>query len=166
MVRGDRAVVTRGGISMALELTSSGFQEGKPIPKQYTADGQNRSPPLKWGDPPAGTRSLALICEDPDAPRGTFTHWLIFNLPAESRELAEGIPAQPSLPNGTAQGTNDFGKAGYGGPKPPPGKPHRYLFRLYALDRPVDLQPGATKPQLLAAMEGHILGEAQLLGTY
>ena len=151
---------------MALQLTSTAFQEGQPIPRQYTGDGQNISPPLKWQDPPAGTRSLALICEDPDAPRGTFTHWLIFNLPAEARELSEGIPAETTLTNGAAQGTNDFGKAGYGGPKPPPGKPHRYIFKLYALDRPLDVQPGATKAQLLAAMKGQVLGEAQLLGTY
>jgi Raf kinase inhibitor-like YbhB/YbcL family protein len=151
---------------MALELTSTAFQEGATIPEQYTADGHNVSPPLKWQNPPAGTRSLALICEDPDAPRGTFTHWVAFNLPAESRELPEGIPPEATLPIGLAQGTNDFGRAGYGGPKPPPGKPHRYVFKLYALDRPLDMQPGATKAQLLAAMKGHVLGEAQLQGTY
>ena len=151
---------------MALELTSTAFQEGATIPQPYTGDGRNISPPLKWGDPPAGTRSLALICEDPDAPRGTFTHWLVFNLPAESRELSEGVPATATLPNGTVQGTNDFGKVGYGGPKPPPGKPHRYIFTLYALDRSLDVSPGAAKAELLAAMKGHVLGEARLLGTY
>ena len=151
---------------MALELTSAAFQGGQPIPRQYTGDGRNLSPPLTWRDPPAGTRSLALICEDPDAPRGTFTHWVAFNLPAESGELGEGVPAEPTLPNGTVQGTNDFGRAGYGGPKPPPGKPHRYVFQLYALDRPLDVPPGATKAQLLVAMKGHILGAAQLVGTY
>src|SRR5438046_1261428 len=132
---------------MALELTSAAFEEGEPIPEQYTADGRNASPPLEWQNPPAGIRSLALICEDPDAPRGTFTHWVVFNLPAESQELGEGIPAAATLANGTAQGTNDFGKVGYGGPSPPPGKPHRYFFKLYALDRPLDLQAGATKAQ-------------------
>jgi Raf kinase inhibitor-like YbhB/YbcL family protein len=151
---------------MALELTSTAFREGEPIPKQYTGDGRNVSPPLTWQDPPAGTRSLALICEDPDAPRGTFTHWVIFNLPAESRELAEGIPAEATLPNGTTQGVNDFGQTGYGGPKPPPGKPHRYIFTLYALDRPLDVRPGATRAQLLAAMKDHVVGEARLMGTY
>jgi Raf kinase inhibitor-like YbhB/YbcL family protein len=151
---------------MALELTSTAFREGEPIPEQYTADGRNVSPPLKWQDTPAGTRSLALVCEDPDAPRGTFTHWVVFNLPGEARELAEGVSAEATLPNGAAQGTNDFGRAGYGGPKPPPGKPHRYVFKLYALDRPLDVQPGATRAQLLAAMKGHVLGEAQFLGTY
>ena len=151
---------------MAFEMSSSAFQEGKSIPQQYTGDGRNISPPLRWGDPPAGTRSLALICEDPDAPRGTFTHWVAFNLPAESRELAEGVPGEETLPNGTTQGTNDFGKVGYGGPKPPPGKPHHYFFKLYALDQPVELRPGATKAQLLAAVKGHVLGEAQVMGTF
>ena len=151
---------------MAFEMSSSAFQEGKSIPQQYTGDGRNISPPLRWGDPPAGTRSLALICEDPDAPRGTFTHWVAFNLPAESRELAEGVPGEATLPNGTTQGTNDFGKVGYGGPKPPPGKPHHYFFKLYALDQPVELRPGATKAQLLAAVKGHVLGEAQVMGTF
>jgi Raf kinase inhibitor-like YbhB/YbcL family protein len=151
---------------MALELTSTALQEGEPIPQQYTADGRNISPPLKWRDPPAGTRSLALVCEDPDAPRGTFTHWVIFNMPAETRELSEGVPAEATLPNGAAQGINDFRKVGYGGPSPPPGKPHRYFFQLYALDRPLDLQPGATKAQLLAAAKGHVLGEAHFMGTY
>jgi Raf kinase inhibitor-like YbhB/YbcL family protein len=151
---------------MAFELTSTAFQEGESIPQQYTGDGRNVSPPLKWRDPPTGTRSLALICEDPDAPRGTFTHWVVFNLPAESRELAEGVPAEATLPNGTAQGTNDLGKVGYGGPSPPPGKPHRYFFKLQALDQPVELPPGATKSQLLAAVKDHVLGEAQLMGTF
>ena len=151
---------------MALELTSTAFQEGATIPEQYTGDGRNASPPLKWGDLPAGTRSLALVCEDPDAPRGTFTHWTAFNLPAEARELSEDVPVEPTLPNGTAQGTNDFGKVGYGGPKPPPGKPHRYFFKLYALDRRLDLQAGAGKEDLRAAMKGHVLAEGQLMGTY
>ena len=151
---------------MVLELTSTAFAEGAPIPQEYTADGRNISPPLKWSDPPARTRSLALVCEDPDAPRGTFTHWVIFNLPAESRELSAGVTQAATLPNGTAQGTNDFGQTGYGGPKPPPGKPHRYVFKLYALDQPLAVQSGATKAQLLAAMKDHILGEAKLVGTY
>jgi Raf kinase inhibitor-like YbhB/YbcL family protein len=151
---------------MAFELTSTAFQDGEPIPRQYTGDGRNISPPLQWRDPPAGTRGLALICEDPDAPRGTFTHWVVFNLPAESRELAESVPSEGALPNGTTQGINDFGKVGYGGPSPPPGKPHRYLFKLQALDQPVELPPGATKSQLLAAVKGHVLGEAQFMGTF
>ncbi len=151
---------------MALELTSTAFREGAPIPGHYTGDGRNVSPPLQWRDVPAGTRSLALVCEDPDAPRGTFTHWVAYNLPAESRELPEGVPAEPTLPDGTLQGTNDFGRVGYGGPAPPAGKPHRYFFKLVALDGSLDVPPGATRPQLLAAVKGHVLGEAHLMGTY
>src|SRR5262249_23574451 len=101
-----------------------------------------------------------------DAPRGTWVHWVLFNLPAESRELSEGVPPEARLPNGTTQGTNDFGKVSYQGPAPPPGKPHRYFFKLYALDKLLDVQPGATTHQLLASMKGHVLGQGQLLGTY
>jgi Raf kinase inhibitor-like YbhB/YbcL family protein len=151
---------------MALELISTAFQQGEAIPQQYTGDGRNASPPLKWSNPPGGTRSLALVCDDPDAPRGTFTHWVVFNLPAESRELSEGVPADATLPNGTVQGTNGFGKIGYSGPSPPPGKPHHYFFKLFALDRQLDLKPGATEDQLLAAALVHVLAETQLMGTY
>jgi Raf kinase inhibitor-like YbhB/YbcL family protein len=151
---------------MNIEVTSSAFPAGQAIPRQYTGDGQNVSPPLQWGGPPDGTRSLALLCEDPDAPRGTFTHWVLFNLPAESRELSEGVPPQATLPNGTTQGSNGFGKIGYGGPAPPPGKPHRYVFKLFALDRSLGLHGGATRDELCKAMEGHILAEGQLTGTY
>src|SRR5438067_6920936 len=151
---------------MKFTLISKAFPDGQPIPVQYTSDGQDLSPPMQWSDPPEKTRCFALICEDPDAPRGTWTHWLLLNIPAESRALSEGLPKSPTLPDGSMQGSNDFGKSGYGGPAPPPGKPHRYFFKLYALDRLLDVQPGATKAQLLAAMKGHVLGEAQLLGTY
>lgn len=150
----------------AMELTSTAFEQGERIPEEYTADGRNISPLLKWDDPPEDTESFAIVCEDPDAPRGTFTHWVIFNLPAESRELSEGMSHQKTLPNGTSQGTNDFGKLGYGGPATPPGKPHRYYFRLYALDTRLALEAGATKQELLAAMDGHVLAEGQLMGTY
>ena len=151
---------------MTIELTSTAFQEGQSIPRQATGDGRDLSPALKWRNLPAGAKSLALICDDPDAPRKTWTHWLIFNLPAESRELGEGVPAEETLPDGAVQGTNDFGKIGYGGPAPPPGKPHRYFFKLYALDTRLDLPPGVTKDQLLNGMKGHILAEGQLMGKY
>ena len=118
------------------------------------------------GQAPAGTRSLALICEDPDASRGTFTHWVIFNLPGESMELDEGVPAEATLPSGAAQGANDFGKVGYGGPSPPPGKPHRYFFKLYALSAKTGLKSGATKAELLHAIEGKILAQAELQGKF
>lgn len=151
---------------MSLALTSSAFQEGQTIPRHCTGDGHNVSPPLKWLDPPPNTRSFALICEDPDAPRGTFTHWVLFNLPAEMRELSEDFAREGSLPGAAAQGANDFGKTGYGGPAPPPGKPHRYYFKLYALDTQLDLKPSAHRSDVLAAMKGHILAEGQLMGTY
>lgn len=151
---------------MMLELTSPAFRDGETIPEQYTSNGRNISPTLKWSDPPEGARSFALICEDPDAPRGSFAHWLVFDLPAESRELSEGFPAEAKSPNGTTQGTNDFGKVGYIGPAPPRGKPHRYCFKLFALDRRLNLRAGATKAQLLATMKGHVLAEGELLGTY
>jgi Raf kinase inhibitor-like YbhB/YbcL family protein len=151
---------------MSIDLTSTAFQDGQTIPRQCTADGKDISPPLKWSNPPAITKSFALICEDPDAPRGTWTHWLLFNLPPSSRELTEGLPTLDALPDGSRQGTNDFGKVGYGGPAPPPGKPHRYLFRIYALDRELDLSPQATRQQLLDAMSKHVLAQGQLIGTY
>ncbi|MFL5243647.1 MAG: YbhB/YbcL family Raf kinase inhibitor-like protein [Gemmataceae bacterium] len=149
-----------------MQLISTAFQENDVIPKQFTADERDVSPPLEWHDVPAGTRSLALICEDPDAPRGTFTHWVAYNLPAESDHLAEGVPPKKTLPNGAAQGINDFSNVGYGGPSPPPGKPHRYYFKLFALDQLLNLEAGTNKIELLAAMKGHVLGEAQLMGTY
>jgi len=119
-----------------------------------------------WREPPASTRSFTLIMDDPDAPIGVFTHWVLFNLPADSRELPEAVPAQSQLSNGAFQGKNDFGKIGYGGPCPPPGSPHRYRFTLYALEQPLDLKPGASKKQVLQAMQGHILAQGQLTGLY
>lgn len=151
---------------MKIELTSPTIREGEAVPKQYTGDGKDVSPPLRWSDPPQATKSFALICDDPDAPRGVWVHWVLFNLPGERRELEEGVPAEEMPAGGAKQGKNDFGKIGYGGPAPPPGKPHRYYFKLYALDTLLDLAPGATKDQLLAAMKGHLLAEGQLVGRY
>jgi Raf kinase inhibitor-like YbhB/YbcL family protein len=151
---------------MKITLTTPAFREGETIPKQYTGDGKDSSPPLRWENVPDSTKSLALICDDPDAPRGTWVHWVLFNLPAEVRELGEATPAEKTLANGARQGKNDFGKIGYGGPAPPRGKPHRYFFKLYALDTLLDLQPGATKEQVVAAMQGHVVGEGQLMGKY
>jgi Raf kinase inhibitor-like YbhB/YbcL family protein len=151
---------------MSLSLTSTAFQPGGTIPKQYTGDGADRSPPLRWAEPPFGTKSLALICDDPDAPRSTWVHWVLFNLPAQIRELEEGLPSTETFGNGAKQGKNDFGAIGYGGPAPPKGKPHRYFFKLYALDAAVDLTPGTTKAQLKDAMKWHILAEGQLVGKY
>lgn len=151
---------------MTLELSSSAFRQGETIPKPLTGDGKDASPPLRWVAPPQGTKSLALICDDPDAPRGTFVHWVLFNLPADTRALPEALPADEVLADGAKQGKNDFSKIGYLGPAPPPGKPHRYFFKLYALDAPLELPAGITKDQLVAAMKGHILAEGQLMGLY
>jgi Raf kinase inhibitor-like YbhB/YbcL family protein len=151
---------------MAIILKSSAFQPGSEISRAYTCDGRDVSPPLRWDDPPAGSRAYALICDDPDAPMGTWVHWVIYNIPAAARELSEGFPPREKSPDGTLQGQNDFGRIGYGGPCPPRGKPHRYFFRLYVLDAAPALGPGATKKALLKAMEGHILAQAELMGTY
>jgi Raf kinase inhibitor-like YbhB/YbcL family protein len=149
-----------------MQLTSSAFKEGETIPRDYTGDGKDVSPPLRWSGAPEKTRALALLCEDPDAPRGLWVHWVLFNVPTAPGELAEAIPTNPSLPDGARQGKNDFGKIGYGGPKPPQGQTHRYYFRIYALDTVLDLKEGATRQQLLDAMKGHILAEGQLMGKY
>lgn len=151
---------------MTLSISSPAFQDGERIPAKYTCQGQDISPPLKWSQVPNETQSLALILDDPDAPSGVFTHWVIFNLPPDSRELPEAVPAASQLPSGALQGKNDFGKIGYGGPCPPPGYPHRYRFTLYALNRQLDLKAGSSKKQALNAMEGHILAQGQLTGTY
>ena len=154
-----------GGKNMEIKITSSAFENGGMIPAKYTCDGADVSPPLQWDTVPEGTKSIALICDDPDAPMGTWVHWVLFNMPAEANELAENIPAEETLPNGAMQGVSDFGRIGYGGPCPPGGT-HRYFFKVYALDTKVDLQAGADKRQLLKAMEGHILSQGQLIGKY
>ena len=146
---------------MNFELTSTAFAAGEPIPAKYTCDGADISPPLAWSDPPQGTQSLALIMDDPDAPVGTWDHWILFNIPADTRDL----PEQASPPSGSVDGKNSWGRTGYGGPCPPRGT-HRYFFKLYALDTPLNLPAGVDKAQLLQAMEGHILAQAELMGTY
>ena len=151
---------------MTIEVTSTAFQEGAAIPKQYTGDGTDQSLPLRWSEPPEGTKSFALICDDPDAPRGTWVHWVLYNLPSDSRELERGVSTIDTLTSGAKQGKNDFGNIGYGGPAPPKGKPHRYVFKLYALSDEVDLAPGATKAELVDAMQGQILAKGQLMGMY
>lgn len=150
---------------MTIKITSTAFKEGSMIPKQYTCDGQDISPPLAWTSIPEGTKSLALISDDPDAPVGTWVHWVLFNLPAEVTELPEHVPPTKTLENGAKQGKNDFRKIGYGGPCPPGGT-HRYYFKLYALDTVLDAEPGITKQKLLQAMQGHILAEGQVMGKY
>jgi hypothetical protein len=148
-----------------MELTSSAFEPNQLIPPKYTCDGQNVSPSLAWRNVPEGAQSLALICDDPDAPRVTFVHWVIYNLPASLTALPEAVPPTPYLEQGALQGKNDFGNLGYGGPCPPAGT-HRYYFTLYALDQPLTLSPRATKQQVLQGISGHRLAEAQLMGRY
>ncbi|MHC4159058.1 MAG: YbhB/YbcL family Raf kinase inhibitor-like protein [Planctomycetota bacterium] len=154
-----------GDKKMEIKVTSSAFAEGSLIPPKYTCDGADISPPLQWDSAPEAARSIALISDDPDAPMGTWIHWVLFNLPPDTKELAENIPPDETLPNGAKQGTSDFGRIGYGGPCPPGGT-HRYFFKIYALDTVIDLPAGAGKAQLIKAMEGHILGQGQLIGKY
>lgn len=151
---------------MAFELHSTSFRAGENVPVEHTCDGDDRSPPLGWTGTPKGTLSLALIVHDPDAPRGDWVHWVLFDLPATTTELGEGQPAARTLPSGGHQGRNDFGRIGYGGPCPPPGPAHRYVFELYALDAPLDLEPGCTRDDVETAMRGHMLGRAELMGRY
>lgn len=162
----QHAEVMKEEATMKLELTSPAFKDGQPIPARYTCDGQDVSPALKWKGAPADAKSFALICDDPDAPAGTWVHWVLFDLPATTTELPEAVPPSASTPQGARQGTNDFGRLGYGGPCPPPGKAHRYFFKLYALDSQLNLGPNARKKDVENAMRGHILGEGRLLGTY
>jgi len=163
---GDRTTPEEERAVVTIQLTSSAFADGAAIPAKYTCDGDDISPPLKWRGVPEGTKSLALVCDDPDAPIGTFVHWVLYSIPPSVTELSEGVPAMGVIPNGAAQGTNDFKRLGYGGPCPPPGGAHRYFFKLYALDAELDLKPGAMKKDLVKAMEGHVLAEGQLMGTY
>jgi len=156
---------TKGGKKMEIKITSSAFKEGEMIPEKYTCDGKDVSPPLSWTSVPDVTKSIALISDDPDAPMGTWVHWVLYDLPANIKELPENVPPQRQLQNGAKQGTNDFRKIGYGGPCPPGGT-HRYYFKIYALDKETGLGPGATKAELIKAMKGHILAEGQLMGKY
>jgi Raf kinase inhibitor-like YbhB/YbcL family protein len=151
---------------MALTLRSAVFEAGSRIPQAYTCDGRDVSPPLRWAGAPQDTGSYALVCDDPDAPRGTWVHWVIYNIPADADRLPEGVPASERLENGALQGKNDSGRIGYGGPCPPRGKPHRYFFRLYALDGQLSAEAGLTKKALLNQMQGHILESAELHGSY
>ena len=150
---------------MSLTLTSRAFAHGAAIPSRHTCDGQDMSPPLAWNEPPSGTKSFVLINDDPDAPMGTWVHWIVYNLPASVRQLPEAYPPDAERPDGTRQGTTDFGRIGYGGPCPPSGT-HRYVFTLNALDTTLSLGSGATKAQVEAAIQHHVLARAQLMGTY
>jgi Raf kinase inhibitor-like YbhB/YbcL family protein len=150
----------------AMQLTTSAFKTGEAIPAKHTCDGQNLSPAFKWTGTPANAKALALIADDPDAPGGTWVHWVLFDVPPNVTELPEGIEKSQFIPSGAKQGLNDFRHLGYGGPCPPHGKPHRYFFKLYALDKEIGLKPGASRKEVEKAMEKHILAEAALMGTY
>ena len=153
-------------ISKGMTMRSSSFEPGKEIPKKYTCDGSDASPQISWDDVPAGTETLALIMDDPDAPGKVFTHWVIYNIPASRNELPECVPAEKIVKKGCSQGLNDFRMMGYGGPCPPPGMPHHYRFHLYALDKILDVPSGVSKGAILSAMKGHVLAEAEIIGLY
>jgi len=156
----------KGEKAMAFKLSTTAFEPGGAIPKKHTCDGLDLSPALEWSGAPENTKSFALIVDDPDAPVGTWVHWVLYDLPADARKLAEGVPKDEHLPTGARQGRNDFRRIGYGGPCPPPGAPHRYFFKLYALDTKITLKAGASKADLEKAMAGQVLAQATLMGTY
>lgn len=151
---------------MSFKLSTTAFEPGGMIPKQFTCDGPDLSPALEWSGAPANTRSFSLIMDDPDAPVGTWVHWVVYDLPADTKQLGEGAPKDEQLLNGARQGRNDFRRIGYGGPCPPPGPAHRYFFKLYALDAQLNLKAGASKAEVEKAMAGHILAQASLMGRY
>ena len=152
--------------AMGFELKSSSFAQGGDIPKKHTCDGADVSPALEWTSPPQGTKAFALICEDPDAPSGLWVHWVVWGIPPATTALPEDVKKDATLADGSRQGRNDFGNLGHNGPCPPRGKPHRYSFKLYALDAVPTLEPGATRSQFLDAIRGHILGQTELMGRY
>jgi Raf kinase inhibitor-like YbhB/YbcL family protein len=151
-----------GGFSVRAEA----FNPGADIPRKFSCQGSDISPALVWTDPPAATQSLVLIVDDPDASAGTWVHWVLYDLPSSTRRLSEALRPTAEVAGGGRQGANDFGKTGYGGPCPPPGKPHRYFFKLYALDSKLNLKAGATKPDVEEAMKGHVLAKAEVMGRY
>jgi Raf kinase inhibitor-like YbhB/YbcL family protein len=163
-VQADSATV--GENSMQIQLSSTAFKEGGAIPVAYTCDGKNISPPLSWASVPQSAQSLALIVDDPDAPSGTWVHWVVFNISPTLGSLSEGVSSSGSQDAFGTPGTSSFRKSGYGGPCPPKGKPHRYFFKLYALDILLGLKSGASKTDVEKAMQGHILAQGQLMGTY
>ncbi|MEJ2372153.1 MAG: YbhB/YbcL family Raf kinase inhibitor-like protein, partial [Gemmatimonadales bacterium] len=164
--RETRESEMEGEAMMSIRLTSDGFTHGGEVPRRYTCDGEDLSPPLSWEGVPEGAVSLALIADDPDAPAGTWVHWVLYGLDAATRALPEAVPTDENVLDGAKQGHNDFRRIGYGGPCPPPNGAHRYFFTIYALSDKMHLDAGATKAELLRAMEGKVLAQGQLMGTY
>lgn len=163
----DPSEMTGEGVELAtLELTSEAFGPQETIPERFTCDGEDISPPLSWSAPPDPTQSFALIMDDPDAPMGIWVHWVLFNIPADKRALPENVPAEDQLSDGSLHGSNSWRRSNYGGPCPPSGSTHRYVFKLYTLDTQLDLEAGATKKQVLDAMDGHVLAHGELVGTF
>jgi Raf kinase inhibitor-like YbhB/YbcL family protein len=151
--------------SLQFSMTSPAFSQGEPIPTQYTCDGEDISPPLAWQNPPEDTQSFALIADDPDAPSGTWVHWVLYNLPADARGVPQGVPTENELSGGGQHGSNSWNRLGYGGPCPPGGT-HRYFFKLYAVDTILDLEPGVRKDALTQGLDGHVLAQTEIMGTY
>jgi Raf kinase inhibitor-like YbhB/YbcL family protein len=164
--RPKRSGMLQAAASGSLRVSSKAFQPGSEIPSQYTCSGRDISPPLAWTAAPSRTKSLALIVDDPDAPGKTWVHWVAYNLPADLRSLPEAVPKGPEVTGGGRQGRNDFGDLGYGGPCPPPGKAHDYHFKVYALDRKLELKSGARKQEVVEAMRGHILSTGELIAIF
>lgn len=151
---------------MRIIVTSPSFVDGAPIPITYTCDGEDLSPPLAWSGIPEGSRSIVVLCDDPDAPQKPWTHWVVYNVPAATPGLPQGVAQVETRPDGSRQGINDFRRAGYGGPCPPRGSVHRYFFRVYALDCALSVGTRATKDVVEKAMDGHIRASGVLMGTY
>ncbi|MBN3040810.1 MAG: YbhB/YbcL family Raf kinase inhibitor-like protein [Candidatus Omnitrophica bacterium] len=160
------AVIFAGLSAFAFDIESEAFIQKGYIPDRYTCDSKDLSPELTWSDVPSGAKSLALICDDPDAPFTTWVHWLLINIPTDYKKLSEGISVQDLKDAGIVLGKNDFGKLAYGGPCPPKGKPHRYFFKLYALDTTLSLPEGFSKDQVIKAIQGHIIAETKIIGLY
>ncbi len=153
-------------VENTITVKSPAFKNMDYIPIKYTGFGEDVSIPLQWGNLPEGTKSVAIVMDDPDAPIGTFTHWIIFNIPPDAHGLSEGVPKKGTLENGAKQGTNDFGRIGYNGPMPPPGKAHRYRIKVYALDTMLSLNSGIRIKEFYRAIKGHVIGEGLLTGLY
>lgn len=164
--RQQHAADTASQSTAAMKIQSSAFAAGAAIPAKYTCSGENVSPPLTWSGVPASAQSLVLIVHDPDSPSGDYTHWLLYAMPGGTSQLAENVAKEPEVAGVGRQGTNDFRKLGYGGPCPPPGKPHRYLFHLYALDVLPGLATGARRAEVEDAIRGHVVAEGELIGTF